>query len=104
MMAISILLKATVILGLTLAAVRLPRRTRAAVRHVLLAAGFAALLLLPVISIVTPSLPIVVPAAVQHAMAPQDVEPIDAGAAPAGTSVPVPRLPARSPVELPSLE
>src|SRR5262245_25681076 len=104
MMAISILLKATVILGLTGAAVRLARRARASVRHVLLAAGLAALLLLPVISIVTPSLPIVVPAAVQHAMAPLDAEPIDAGAASAGTTAPAPRLPARSPVELPSLE
>ena len=41
------LVKVTVILALALAGARLARRSRAAVRHVLLAAGFAALLLLP---------------------------------------------------------
>jgi uncharacterized protein (TIGR03435 family) len=104
MMPISILLKATVILGLTLAAVRLARGTRASVRHVLLAAGFAALLMLPAISIVTPAVAIVVPTAVQEAIAPQDAEAIDAGAAAAGTTTLAPRPPAMSPVELPSLE
>ena len=50
----SIVAKATVIAMFTLISTRLARRSRAAVRHVLLTAAFGGLLLLPVISFVAP--------------------------------------------------
>src|SRR5688572_10106151 len=73
---VSILLKVTVILALALAGTRLARHSRAAVRHVLLAASFAVLLMLPLASLVAPAVRIAMPAAVQEAIAPLDVEPI----------------------------
>ncbi len=57
-LAASIVAKATVIAGFALIGTRLARQSRAAVRHVLLASAFGALLLLPVISIVAPPLKI----------------------------------------------
>jgi beta-lactamase regulating signal transducer with metallopeptidase domain len=54
-LAFSILAKVTVALILAMIAVRLARRSRAAVRHLLWTAAFAVVLALPVASILTPS-------------------------------------------------
>ena len=59
----SLVLKATLIVALALAASRFARRSRAAERHVLLAAAFAALLVLPLASLVVPTVSVEVPAA-----------------------------------------
>jgi hypothetical protein len=55
----SIIAKVTVIMVLTLVGVRLARKSRAAVRHVLLASAFAVLLSLPMTSILFPSVRVV---------------------------------------------
>jgi uncharacterized protein (TIGR03435 family) len=66
----SVVTKATVIAALGLIGARLARRSRAALRHVLLAAMFGVLLLLPAASILTPTVRIAVPAVPQeHAAA-----------------------------------
>lgn len=57
----SIVAKATVIAAFGLVGARLARRSRAAVRHVLLAATFGVLLLLPVASLIVPPVRIAVP-------------------------------------------
>ena len=57
----SIVAKATVIAAFGLMGARLARRSRAAVRHVLLAATFGVLLLLPVASLIVPPVRIAVP-------------------------------------------
>ncbi len=54
-LAASILVKVTITTTLALVAVRFARRSRAAVRHTLLAAAFAVLLLLPIAAVVAPS-------------------------------------------------
>lgn len=59
---LSIIAKATVVLTLALVAVRCARRTRASVRHVILASAFGALLFLPVGVLVLPPAPLVVSA------------------------------------------
>jgi len=56
-----ILIKATVILALGLTAARLARRAQASVRHLLLAATFGALILLPLAALVVPNVVIQVP-------------------------------------------
>ena len=73
----SLLVKATVITLLALAGTRLARRTRAAVRHLLLAAAFATLLLVPVISAVAPAVRIAVPMADLETVAQGLVAPAD---------------------------
>ena len=65
-LAASIVAKATVITALALICAWLARRSRAAVRHALLAAAFGVLLALPIASIVAPSVLIAVPAAAQR--------------------------------------
>ena len=57
----SVVAKATVIAAFGLLGARIARRSRAAVRHVLLAATFGVLLLLPVASLIVPPLRIAVP-------------------------------------------
>ena len=57
----SIVAKATVIVAFGLMGARIARRSRAAVRHVLLAATFGVLLLLPVASLIVPPVRIAVP-------------------------------------------
>src|SRR5262245_31559472 len=57
-LAASILFKATMTIVLALAATRLARHARAAVRHVLLSATFAVLLALPLASLLAPSIPV----------------------------------------------
>ena len=76
MIAAALLLKVTVILILALAGTRLARHSRAAVRHVLLAASFGALLILPIASLVAPTVRIEVPAAMQVAISAVESEPI----------------------------
>jgi uncharacterized protein (TIGR03435 family) len=61
MTAVSLLLQATVILALALAGAGLARRSRASLRHLMIAAGFAGLLILPLASLVVPAVPIRVP-------------------------------------------
>jgi len=61
--ATALLAKVTIITLLALAGARMERRNRAAVRHVLLAAGFAAVLLVPIISVAAPAIRLVIPAA-----------------------------------------
>jgi hypothetical protein len=75
---VSLLVKVTLVFGLALVVTHLARRTRAAVRHVLLAAAFAVALLLPVASWLIPSVSLEVP------VAPAAL-PIDAARAPALT-------------------
>jgi beta-lactamase regulating signal transducer with metallopeptidase domain len=58
---LSILLKATCLLGLGLMAAWLARRKRASVRHVLLAATFATLLALPLLVVAGPAVSIEIP-------------------------------------------
>jgi uncharacterized protein (TIGR03435 family) len=81
---LAILVKVTVLLAVALIGVRLARNSRAAVRHVLLTAAFAALLILPMASAIAPSVAISVPASMQ-----QVITSPDAGAtvelAPAGS-------------------
>jgi bla regulator protein blaR1 len=60
---LAILLKATVVLGVGLAAARLASRERASLRHLLLAATFATLIALPMVSLSGPDLSIQLPAA-----------------------------------------
>jgi len=104
MIAISILLKATVILSLALAGARLARRSRASVRHVLLAAGFAALLALPIASLIAPPVPIIVPAAVHQAIALDDSTiDLDAAASRTAATTRAGSPAASSRLELPSL-
>jgi len=62
---LSIVAKVTVTTALALSGVRLARRSRAAVRHALLAAGFGVMLALPVVSIVAPPVRIVSPMTAQ---------------------------------------
>src|ERR1700722_5813510 len=60
-LAVLIVVKVTVVAALGLAAAWLARRNRAAVRHALLAAMFGAALVLPIASIVAPSIHVAVP-------------------------------------------
>jgi uncharacterized protein (TIGR03435 family) len=57
----SIVLKATLILGLTLVAVRLAPRARASVRHNVLAAAFCILLTLPLVAVLLPPVVVHIP-------------------------------------------
>jgi beta-lactamase regulating signal transducer with metallopeptidase domain len=58
---LSVVVKATIAVMLGLLAVRIARRARASVRHLILASTFVALLLLPVAAILAPGIAIVVP-------------------------------------------
>ncbi|HXB70119.1 MAG TPA: TonB family protein [Candidatus Acidoferrales bacterium] len=69
-LAASIVAKVTVTLALGLIGAWLARRSRAAVRHALLAAAFGVLLVLPIASIVAPPVRIAVPAAPPERTAP----------------------------------
>src|SRR5207237_1377734 len=61
---LSIVIKATVVVGLTIVLVRLARSVQASVRHVLLAATFGALLALPLVALLLP--PVAVPIPTTH--------------------------------------
>ena len=58
---LSIIAKATVVLGLALAAVRSARHARASVRHVVLASAFGVLVVLPAVVRLLPPVPVAVP-------------------------------------------
>ena len=82
---LSILGKATIMLALGLIAARLAGRARASVRHLLLAATFAALLALPLLTLTIPGVLIEVPASRGGGSTPA------AGAAPASVVTPASR-------------
>jgi uncharacterized protein (TIGR03435 family) len=109
MMAIaaSILAKVTVILALALIATWLARRSRAASRHVVLVAAFAVLLILPIASVVSPSISVPVPIAMPEETASPSVEPIvDADSPETSPVAPVafaPPVPQRTWPSLPAL-
>jgi uncharacterized protein (TIGR03435 family) len=65
--------KATVIVVLALVGTRLFHSARAAVRHVVLAAAFGGLLILPIASLLAPPMPVSVPRAVESTLAPLEV-------------------------------
>jgi uncharacterized protein (TIGR03435 family) len=69
--AASMCAKATVAIGLALIGARVAQKSRAAVRHVVLAAAFAVLLCLPAASFVAPSIHVAVPVAAQPSVATQ---------------------------------
>jgi bla regulator protein blaR1 len=58
---LSLLVKATILLALGLAAARLARRSRASVRHLVLATTFAALIALPLVVLTAPGVALEVP-------------------------------------------
>ena len=69
--AASIFAKVTIVLALALAGTRLARNRRAAAaRHVLLAAAFAVILVLPLASLVAPAVPVEVPMTAQVGLVP----------------------------------
>jgi bla regulator protein blaR1 len=75
---ISLVLKATAILIVGLAASRLAHRSRAAVRHAILVATFAALAILPIATLTLPALTIDVP--ISQSGAPNTTAPAETGA------------------------
>jgi len=56
--ALSIVVKATIVLGIALLATRLARHARASLRHALLASAFAVLVVLPAFTMLLPRLEI----------------------------------------------
>ncbi|HEY3886814.1 MAG TPA: hypothetical protein VGL62_16485, partial [Vicinamibacterales bacterium] len=80
--AASLVVKATVIAVLAVAGARLARRSRAAVRHVWLAAAIAILLLLPIASLAAPSVTIRLPIARTIATAAAPVDGVSLAASP----------------------
>ena len=82
-LALSVLLKVTATTVLALAAVRVARRRPAAVRHVLVAASFAVLVILPITALVVPAVQVAVPVTVAAAAdAPEAIAVTDAGGPP----------------------
>ncbi len=59
----SILVKATIVISVALISAHVAGRTRASIRHAILAAGFAVLLVLPIAAIVAPPIDIALPLA-----------------------------------------
>jgi uncharacterized protein (TIGR03435 family) len=95
-LAASIAVKATLVMALALTGVWLARRSRAAVRHALLAAAFGVLLALPVASLVAPPIHIAVLDAAQQRTVPafaagSAVEPVAPPRATVGVTQTVPR-------------
>lgn len=87
MMTLSLLLKVTLVLGAALAGTWIARRSRAAVRHLLLASSFAMLLVLPAASVLSPAVDLIVPRAMEAAIFPLEfVEPADVAGARASSS------------------
>jgi beta-lactamase regulating signal transducer with metallopeptidase domain len=98
-LAASIIAKATITMALTLVGVRLARKSRAAVRHLLLAAGFAVLLVLPIASIAVPSVSVVEVPIVTGSIAPSPTLPLLTNSTPAANPV---SAPSGGPVIIPS--
>jgi uncharacterized protein (TIGR03435 family) len=103
MMTLSILLKVTVTMLLAIGAVRASKHSPAAVRHVVLAAAFAVVLLLPIASIIAPTIRVPVPAVVQDALIPVDINPVSDSTAAAPKAVAPSRLPEPAPWSRPSV-
>jgi uncharacterized protein (TIGR03435 family) len=98
MTTLSLLLKVTLILGAALLSTWVARRSRASVRHLLLAASFAMLLVLPAASAISPSVSVAVPSSVENALEPLDLQVVDSNLSdetPVPTSIAV--LPQRQP-------
>lgn len=74
---ISIVAKATTVIACGLMGAWLARRSRAAVRHLVIAATFGVLLLIPIVSMVAPPIRIAVPTAPQPPLRRTGVLPID---------------------------
>jgi beta-lactamase regulating signal transducer with metallopeptidase domain len=90
-----ILMKVTVVLAVAVVAAGLARRSSAAVRHVILAAAFVVMLVLPFASLVAPKITVTVPVAVQEKVAPYvfpaiplSVAPTEFPSAPVSASAP----------------
>ena len=81
---LSILLKATLVLALGLAAARLASRQRASLRHLVLAVTFATLVALPLVLLIGPEVPIQVPSATPRVTRSSSVAPVTEGLAPPG--------------------
>jgi bla regulator protein blaR1 len=79
---LSIIAKATVVLGLALLAVRSFRRTRASVRHVVLASAFGVLVVLPAVVRVLPPVAVPVPVTAESDPIPRRLFVVDDAAAP----------------------
>jgi uncharacterized protein (TIGR03435 family) len=81
--ALSLLVKGTLVVAFALASAWLSRRSRAAVRHALLASGFSVLLALPIVSFFTRPFLITVPVAVADGIVPplSDVLPVSSAGA-----------------------
>jgi beta-lactamase regulating signal transducer with metallopeptidase domain len=91
----SILVKATLLLSLGLAAAWIARRQRASIRHVLLAATFATLLALPLLALLAPAVSIELPVEVRPATAVSTAT-MPAGAPEAPLAIGAPPAPART--------
>ena len=78
----SLLVKVTLTLVLALAGARLARHHRAAVRHLLLAAAFAVILALPVLSVALPTVRVEVPMAANAAAVLSSIDPVAFESAP----------------------
>jgi hypothetical protein len=96
MTALSLLIKASVTLALALGGVRLARRNRASLRHLLLTAGFGGLLVLPLASMVVPPLSVAVPVSLPAAIDVVDPEPNEIAAAGPAQAAAGPRAPRRT--------
>src|SRR5688500_17552080 len=60
-LALSLVVKATVVMASTLMAASVVRRSRASVRHMLFAATFGVLLILPVAAVMVPAVTVILP-------------------------------------------
>jgi len=94
---VSLLVKVTVTTALSLTIARLARHSRAALRHLVLLAGFGILLVLPAASIAIPPVSVAVSTARQEPPASaRDIVSDDSGSAPGQARGPGNRAPARS--------
>jgi len=84
---LSLLTKATVILGMGLIATRLSARRRASVRHLLLAATFASVLLLPIAALTAPEIAVPLTTVATHRDASFVTTPVASSALPAAGRV-----------------
>jgi uncharacterized protein (TIGR03435 family) len=99
-----ILLEVTATLAVALVAARLAQRSRAAVRHVIVTGAFAVLLVLPFASMIAPDVRVELPAAVQFAIAPFEMETVvDSAPAPERADLVAPGATSKTARVLPSL-
>src|SRR5262245_42133561 len=81
--AVAILSKVTIVLAVALVAARLARKSSAAIRHGVLAAAFAVLLVLPIASAVVPTIPVAFTVAVPESVGSNPLREIPSDALPA---------------------